>query len=190
MVDFYPSISLDLLNDALDFAANYANITDDERHIITHTKKSCLFGSGEQWCKKSSFNFFDITMGSYEGAETCELIGCFLLHQVTTKHGNNLGPYRDDDLGISNKSPREVQLIKIFRKHGLKITIKANKKCVDFLDVTLNLSNGKHMPRAVARTLIVGVHIHAFMFCLTSFFSNQIQISQFEKKPVRKNMNI
>ncbi len=67
------------------------------------------------------------------------------------KHGNNFGLYRDDGLGISNKSPREVELIKkdlcaTFRKYGLKITIEANKKCVDFLDVTLNLSNGKHMP--------------------------------------------
>ena len=102
VVDFYPSISLDLLNDALDFAANYANITDDERHIITHAKKSCLFSSGEQWCKKSSSNFFDITMGSYYGAETCELVSCFLLHKITTKHGNNFGLYRDDGLGISN----------------------------------------------------------------------------------------
>ncbi len=67
------------------------------------------------------------------------------------KHGTNFGLYRDDGLGISNRSPREVELIKkdlcaIFRKYGLKITIEANKKCVDFLDVTLNLTNGKHMP--------------------------------------------
>ena len=93
VVDFYPFISLDLLNDALDFAANYANITGDERHIITHAKKSCLFSSGEQWCKKSSSNLFDITMCSYDGPETCD--------------------------------------------------------CVDFLDVTLNLSNGKHMPNPI-----------------------------------------
>ena len=45
-------------------------------------------------------------------------------------------------------------------------------------------------PRAVAKTLIGGVHIHVFMFCSTSFFSNQIQISQFEKKSVGQNMNI
>ena len=29
---------------------------------------------------------------------------------------------------------------------GLKITIEANKKVVNFLDVTLNLNNGKYMP--------------------------------------------
>ena len=44
--------------------------------------------------------------------------------------------------------------------------------------------------RAVARTLIGGVYIHIFMFCPTSFFSNQIQIDQFEKKYVGQNMNI
>ena len=44
--------------------------------------------------------------------------------------------------------------------------------------------------RAVARTLIGGVHIHIFMFCPTSFFSNPIQIDQFEKKSVGQNMNI
>ena len=111
----------------------------------------------------SSSNFFDITMGSYDGAETCELVGCFLLHQITTKHGNNFGLYRDDGFGISNKSPREVELKKkdlcaIFRKHGLKITIEANKKCVDFLDVTLNLSNGKHMPYAKPNNTPLYIH--------------------------------
>ena len=39
VVDFYPSISIDLLNGALDFASNYDNITDDERNIILHAKK-------------------------------------------------------------------------------------------------------------------------------------------------------
>ena len=45
--------------------------------------------------------------------------------------------------------------------------------------------------RAVTRTLIGGgVYIHIFMFCPTTFFSNQIQIDQFEKKSVRQIINI
>ena len=48
--------------------------------------------------------------------------------------------------------------------------------------------------RAVTRTLIGGrgrgVNIHILLFCPTSFFSNQIQTSQFEKKSVGHNMNI
>ena len=72
-------------------------------------------------------------MGSYDGAESCELVGAFLLHKIKEKHGNNFGLYRDDGLGITNATPRQVELIKkdlctIFSEHGLKITIEANKK--------------------------------------------------------------
>ena len=54
-------------------------------------------------------------------------------------------------LGITKASPRQTEKIKknlcdIFGKHGLKITIEANKKIVDFLDVSRNLSTGTHMP--------------------------------------------
>ena len=38
IVEFYPSISQDLLNKALDFASAYDNITNDERNIIIHAK--------------------------------------------------------------------------------------------------------------------------------------------------------
>ena len=47
VVDFYPSISIDLLNAALDFASNYDNITEDERQLIIHAKQSCLYYSGD-----------------------------------------------------------------------------------------------------------------------------------------------
>ena len=40
----------------------------------------------------------------------------------------------------------QKHLCAIFNDHGLKITIEANKKCVDFFDVTLNLTTGKYMP--------------------------------------------
>ena len=39
VVDFYPSISTDLLNAALDFASNYDNISEEERDIIIYTLK-------------------------------------------------------------------------------------------------------------------------------------------------------
>ena len=44
------------------------------------------------------------------------------------------------------------------------------------------VSNYKFAVRAIGihRLFIGGVYIHIFMFCLTSFFSNQIQIDQFE----------
>ncbi len=90
-------------------------------------------------------------MGSHNGVENCELVGAYILHQITEKYGNKFGLYRDDGLGISKESPRRVEAIKkglcsIFNSHGLKITIEANKQIVNFLDVTLNLSNGKYTP--------------------------------------------
>jgi hypothetical protein len=153
VVDFYPSISIELLDAALDFASNYDNITDEEREIIMHAKTSCLHSSGNYWGKRTSSSLFDVTMGSFDGAESCELVGSYLLHLITTKHGNNFGLYRDDGLGVIKATAREIENIKkdlcsIFNKYGLKITIEANKKIVNFLDVTLNLSTGKYQPYA------------------------------------------
>ena len=66
-------------------------------------------------------------MGSYDGAETCELVGTFLLHHITSKYGNNFGLYRDGGLGVMNASARVVENVKkdlcsIFNQFGLKIT--------------------------------------------------------------------
>ena len=66
----YPSISMSLLNTVLQFASAYVNITDEKRHIILHAKKSLLYNTGEPWGKKTSSGLFDVTMGSFDGAET------------------------------------------------------------------------------------------------------------------------
>ena len=152
VVEFYPSISIELLSEALQFASEYVTITDNERHSILQAKSSVLYSCGEPWGKKNSSNLFDVTMGCYDGAESCELVGTYLLYKIKEKFGStcDFDLYRDDALGISKASPRQTELIKkdlccIFRNCGLKITIEANKKTVNFLDVTLKLSNGKYM---------------------------------------------
>ena len=50
--EFYPSISQDLLNKALDFASTYDNITMDERNIIIHAKKSTIIHKRQPWQKE------------------------------------------------------------------------------------------------------------------------------------------
>ena len=69
---------------------------------------------------------------------------CFIL-------GINVGLYRDDGLAICNKFPRQIELIKkdmcsIFTTNSLRITIEANLKAVDFLDITIDLRTGIHKP--------------------------------------------
>ena len=61
-----------------------------------------------------SSNLFDVTMGSYDGAESCELDSAYLLHSIKEKFGNpcSFGLYRDDGLGITKASPRKTELIK------------------------------------------------------------------------------
>ena len=44
---------------------------------------------------------FDVTMGSYGGAEVCELCCIFMLSLIGNKYNlNNIGLYRDDGLAI------------------------------------------------------------------------------------------
>ena len=79
------------------------------------------------------------------------------------KHGDGFGLYRDDGLGIIKVTPREVENIKkslcsIFQKYSLKITIEANKKLVNFLDVTLNLNTGKFHPYSKPNNTPLYVH--------------------------------
>ena len=107
IVDFYPSISEEILTNALDFASAYTPISTEDRHIIMHTKKALLYHNEEPWCKTSQTKF-DVTMGSYDGAETCELIGLYLLSQMKAID-INVGLYRDDGLAVCQKPPREIE---------------------------------------------------------------------------------
>ena len=93
---------------------------------------------------------FDVTMGGFDGAETCELVGLFLLSQLT--HLDiKVGLYRDDGLATCTKTPKQVEAIKkemckVFKKNSLQITIEANKKVVDFQDITLNPGRAIYKP--------------------------------------------
>ena len=151
IVDFYPSISEDLLTEALEFGSQYDHITDEEKSIIIKAKNSLLFNGNTTWCKKTSNSLFDVTMGSFDGAETCELVGSYILSKLTPKLGHNIGLYRDDGLAAFDKTPREIENIKkyictTFSEHNLKLTIEANKKRVDYLDVTLDLISESYKP--------------------------------------------
>ena len=68
-----------------------------------------------------------------------------------TKFGDKIGLYRDDGLAVTDTTPRMTENIKkeicqILKKHGLQITIEANKQVINFLDVTLNLSEKTYCP--------------------------------------------
>lgn len=149
IIEFYPSISKSLLNKALNYAASYYDISQQERDIIIQSKRSLLYYKAEPWCKVNNADF-DVTMGSYDGAEACELVGLFILEQLKPLN-INVGLYRDDGLAVSAKTPRQTEnlkkdICKIFSKFNLRITIEANIKTVNFLDINLDLRDGIHKP--------------------------------------------
>ena len=154
IADFYPSITKKLLTDSINFARNYVEITDEEEEIIMHAKEALLFHENSAWRKKSvEPGNFDVTMGSFDGSETAEIVGLFILNKLSLKFGIEcVGLYRDDGLALMKNvtGPRaermKKDLIKIFKTFNLKITAETNLKGTDFLDVYFNLQNGKYKP--------------------------------------------
>ena len=74
--------------------------------------------------------------------------------------------YRDDGLGAFNDSPRTIEKIKkeickIFSEHKLKITIEANKKCVNFLDITFDLRTRAYKPYNKPDNIPQYVHLNS-----------------------------
>ena len=153
IVDFYPSISEALLKLSLDYARQFATVSDEDVEIIMHSRKTLLFNNNEPWAKKGDSPMFDVAMGSYDGAEVCELVGLYILYKLTSAYPNgNIGLYRDDGLAVfKNMSARSLDktrkdFSKILGELGLHITAQSNLKIVNHLDVTLNLSTGKFFP--------------------------------------------
>ena len=113
------------------------------------------------WCKKGN-TLLNVTMGSFDGAETCELIGLYILSQL--QHMDiNVGLYRDDGLAVCERTPRQIEQIKkdickIFKQNKLKITIEVNMKTVDFLDITMDLRTGINKPFMKANNTPLYVH--------------------------------
>ena len=102
IVDFYPSISEHLLDRCIAWGKQFINVTDNDISIIKHARKSLLFHQNQIWSKRNADNTFDVTMGSYGGAEICELVSLFILNSLQERFGKNVGLYRDDGLAVIN----------------------------------------------------------------------------------------
>ena len=154
IVDFYPSITEQLLSKALDFAKKYTSINKLETEIIMHSRRTLLFSEGKTWVKKDNPNdAFDVSMGSYDSADVCDVVGLYLLDSLIYNFPEHqFGIYRDDGLCLSRKCDGHTldklrkNMIKHMNDMGLKITIDTNLTNVNFLDVNLDLDSGTYKP--------------------------------------------
>ena len=98
--DFYPSIKESLLDEALQFASQHITIPNKDMDIVRFARKSLLFDDSHTWIKRDG-GLFDVTMGAFDGAEVCELVGAYMLSLIAAKYDkNDIGLYRDDGLGV------------------------------------------------------------------------------------------
>ena len=163
-MDFYPSISKELLTKSINYAKSITPIEEEVITTVFHARKSLLLDKTSVWVKKDNSDF-DVTMGSYDGAEVCELVGLYLLNLLTNEFGkNNIGLYRDHGLScfqnISGLDSEKIKnkMCKIFTENGLNITVECNLVITDFLDVTFDLKSGTYYPYRKKNNKILYIH--------------------------------
>ena len=117
------------------------------------TRKILCFNEGIPWVKKEGNEDFDVSMGCFDGAEVCELVGSYILQQLSQLFKqHSVGLYRDDGLailkGLSGPETERVKkkVIEVFKDCGFKITIKANLHMMNFVYIALDLRNNTYEP--------------------------------------------
>ena len=93
IIEFYPSITENVLRRAFKFARLHTEIQDCEIDTIMHAKRTIVFSNGEPWKKKNNNTGFDITMGSLDGAESCELAVAYMVSLLQSKYEKSIGLY-------------------------------------------------------------------------------------------------
>ena len=165
---YYPSISENLVRNAIKFAQKFCFISQSDINIIMTARESFLFYKEKVYVKKIQPQF-DVPMGSWDGAEISELCGIYLLYKLTRNDGTGpngpfkkeeVGLYRDDGLAAVQGTNKERDAIKtkiknIFAEENLKVEQKVNILVVDYLDMTLDLEVNKHRPFHKAKPIYI-----------------------------------
>ena len=78
--------------------------------MTKNAKKSLLFNNQQTWIKRDS-GLFDVTMRKYDEAEVYELVGYYLIYELSKLYAKkDIGLYRDDWLAVfKNKNGPESE---------------------------------------------------------------------------------
>ena len=101
------------------FAKQHHDIANDNKRLIKYCRKFLLFSNNEAWKKKQTESCFRVTIGSFDGAEVCKLVGiytwCFLAKLIDK---NDCGLYRNARLlTLRNVNGQEIdQMRKKYHK--------------------------------------------------------------------------
>ena len=152
IIEFYPSITKELLVRTLNHAREYTDITEEEIEIILASRKSVLSDSRRSRVKSHVDNF-DVPMGAYDSVQVADLVGIYILDTLGRNfNSEQVGLYRIDgiiyipDSNCPKTSSIQKKIIRTFKLLNSRIRIVSNLKIVEFLDVTLNLNYGTLKP--------------------------------------------
>ena len=84
-----------------------------------HSRKSLLYNNTDIWVKKNGDPYCDVTMGSIDGTESCELVGSYILHILDQKQRkHSIALYHDDELACLEyiSEPQADRIRKYFIK--------------------------------------------------------------------------
>ena len=85
---------MNILHQTRKFAKQHTNIDKNDLRIINHYRKLLLFSDNKTRKKKLTDSYFVVTMGSFDGAEICELVRLYIhskLEKILPK--SNFGLY-------------------------------------------------------------------------------------------------
>ncbi len=137
------------MDETLAWASSIVDIDEKTRKILFHVRRCFLFHQGEPWVKKDNSEF-DVPQGAFDSTEVSDLCSLYVLYRIREELRDIpvcAGLYRDDMLLLSGLNAQHNERLRkglhdFFRGLGLGIKLEVNKKIVDFLDVTLNLTTG------------------------------------------------
>ena len=78
IIDFYPSISKNILIDSINYSRKYVDITKEQYDIILACRKT-VKKNNESTCGKSGSENFDVPMGGYDSSQIANLVGLYIL---------------------------------------------------------------------------------------------------------------
>ena len=111
----------------------------------------------QQRRQKKGDTTFDVWMSSYDVAETYKQLGSFLLSQLQNRNlpRRQIGHFKHHTERYRKHQKGNMPHL---QSHGLRITIVANEKTIDFLEVTFNLNKSTYQPFTKPNTTLKYVH--------------------------------
>ena len=140
---------------AINWAREHTELKDMEIAAILNARNTFLFKNNQSWVKKEvseEGENFDVSMGSMDSSECSDLVGLYILAELSKFiEKDSFGLYKDNGLlAIKDSGPNiekiKKQIIAVFKSNDMKIEIGNTCMRTDFLDLEIDLEKSTYEP--------------------------------------------